>query len=150
MLGHHHGVIHHSLLRYRAKRRPRNLPLDLLENGHEITHFAGLRFIDRLGNLLGCSPLLRPADGDLILERLVDKLRRVPPLAWVALFAAALILPNLGSFGFWDPWELNLADRARDVAKSKDLFDPTAAGKYALEPPLDTALTRTAKAATVG
>ena len=48
----------------------------------------------------------------------VERLRRVPPGWWVALFAFALILPRLGSFGFWDPWELKLAERARDIAHS--------------------------------
>jgi hypothetical protein len=62
--------------------------------------------------------------------RLLDELRRVPPWAWALLFAIALCLPRLGSFGFWDPWELKLAEQARDVARSGHLFDPTAGGKY--------------------
>ena len=32
----------------------------------------------------------------------------------MALFACALILPNL-SFGFWDPFELKVAERAREI-----------------------------------
>jgi hypothetical protein len=62
--------------------------------------------------------------------RLVDEVRRVPPWAWALLFAIALCLPRLGRFGFWDPWELKLAEQARDVARSGHLFDPTAGGKY--------------------
>jgi hypothetical protein len=33
---------------------------------------------------------------------------RVPPLGWVLLVAAALLLPRLGAFGFWEPWEARL------------------------------------------
>jgi 4-amino-4-deoxy-L-arabinose transferase-like glycosyltransferase len=32
------------------------------------------------------------------------------------LFAVLLCLPRLGAFGLWEPWELNLADRARRTA----------------------------------
>jgi hypothetical protein len=69
----------------------------------------------------------------------VERLRRVPPGWWVALFAIALILPRLGSFGFWDPWELKLAERARDIARSESLFDVTANRRFTPEPPLDLA-----------
>ena len=62
--------------------------------------------------------------------RLRDELRRVPPWAWALLFAVALCLPRLSRFGFWDPWELKLAEQARDVARAGNLFDPTAGGKY--------------------
>lgn len=67
---------------------------------------------------------------------IVERLRRVSPGTWTALFAVALLLPTLGSFGFWDPWELNIAERARDVGKV-GVTDPTAGGRYAPEPPLD-------------
>lgn len=69
----------------------------------------------------------------------VERLRRVPPGWWVALFAIALILPRLGSFGFWDPWELKLAERARDIAHSASLFDVTVNRRFTAEPPLDLA-----------
>ena len=69
-----------------------------------------------------------PAKGPA--ARLLDELRRVPPWAWALLFAIALCLPRLSRFGFWDPWELKLAEQARDVARSGHLFDPTAGGKY--------------------
>jgi len=69
----------------------------------------------------------------------VERLRRVPPGWWVALFAIALILPRLGSFGFWDPWELKLAERARDIAHSESLFDVTVNRRFTPEPPLDLA-----------
>lgn len=68
---------------------------------------------------------------------LVERLRRVPSVGWAVLFAVALILPGIGSFGFWDPWELSLADRARDIASSPSLLDPTIGGRFAAEPPLD-------------
>jgi hypothetical protein len=55
-------------------------------------------------------------------------------------FAAVVVFPGLGGFGFWDPWELGVADRAREVAASPSLFDATAGGRYAKEPPLDLAL----------
>jgi hypothetical protein len=66
-----------------------------------------------------------------------DRLRRVPPAGWVAILAAALILPGLGSFGFWDPWELGIADRARALSRSGHLFDVTVGARYGGEPPLD-------------
>jgi hypothetical protein len=69
----------------------------------------------------------------------VERLRRVPPGWWVALLAIALILPRLGSFGFWDPWELKLAERARDIAHSHSLFDVTVNRRFVAEPPLDLA-----------
>jgi hypothetical protein len=64
------------------------------------------------------------------IARLRDELRRVPGWAWALLFAIALCLPRLSRFGFWDPWELKLAEQARAVAGSEHLFDPTADGKY--------------------
>ena len=39
--------------------------------------------------------------------------RLLPALLWLAL--AALLLVRLGSFGIWDPWELNAADAARNL-----------------------------------
>jgi hypothetical protein len=62
--------------------------------------------------------------------RLQGGLRRVPPSAWACLFAVLLCLPRLGSFGFWDPWELKIAEQARDVARSGHLLDPTVDGRY--------------------
>ena len=47
----------------------------------------------------------------------MDKLRRVPGWAWALLFSVLLCLPGLGGFGLWEPWELNVADRARRVAQ---------------------------------
>ena len=54
----------------------------------------------------------------------------MPGWLWALLFAVALCLPRLSGFGFWDPWELKLAEQARAVANSDHLFDPTADGKY--------------------
>jgi hypothetical protein len=48
----------------------------------------------------------------------VDKLRRVPAWTWALLFSVLLCLSRLGTFGLWEPWELNLADRARRMAES--------------------------------
>ncbi|MEO8214975.1 MAG: glycosyltransferase family 39 protein, partial [Myxococcales bacterium] len=48
----------------------------------------------------------------------MDKLRRVPAWAWVLLFSVLLCLPGLGGFGLWEPWELNVAERARRMAQS--------------------------------
>ncbi len=67
-------------------------------------------------------------------------MRRVPPVGWAILFAALVVFPLLGSFGFWDPWELNVAERARDMARGGRLTDPTVAGRYGAEPPLDSFL----------
>ncbi len=71
---------------------------------------------------------------------LVEKLRRVPPVWWILIFAAVLVLPRLGSFGFWDPWELKVAQQARDMALSSSLFDVTVGKHYSPRPPLDLVL----------
>jgi hypothetical protein len=67
---------------------------------------------------------------------IADKLRRVPPVAWAALFAILLILPGLGAFGFWDPWELGIAEHARQMVRAGELANPVVAG-HAAQPPLD-------------
>jgi len=67
----------------------------------------------------------------------IEKLRRIPPVWWIALFAVVLVLPRLGSFGFWDPWELKIAEHARDMAASSSVFDVTVDKRFAAEPPLD-------------
>jgi hypothetical protein len=66
----------------------------------------------------------------------IEKVRRIPPVGWIALFAVALILPRLGSFGFWDPWELKIAEHARDMAHTS-VFDVTVDKRFPAEPPLD-------------
>jgi hypothetical protein len=43
---------------------------------------------------------------------LLSLLRRVPAGVWVVMGAAALLLPRLGAFGLWEPWESQLADGA--------------------------------------
>jgi hypothetical protein len=60
---------------------------------------------------------------------MVDEAARVPGWAWALFFAGLLCLAGL-RFGFWDPWELKLAEQARDVSASGHLFDPTAGGRY--------------------
>lgn len=68
---------------------------------------------------------------------LVEKLRRIPPIWWIVLFAVVLVLPRLGSFGFWDPWELKIAEHVRDMALSSSLFDVTVDKRFPAQPPLD-------------
>jgi hypothetical protein len=43
-------------------------------------------------------------------------LRRVPHAAWVLLATAALLVPGLGRFGLWEPWESDLAMRTSAAA----------------------------------
>jgi hypothetical protein len=68
---------------------------------------------------------------------LIERLRRIQPVWWIAFFAVALVLPRLGSFGFWDPWELKVAEHARDMAGASSLFDVTVNKRFTAEPPLD-------------
>jgi hypothetical protein len=63
-------------------------------------------------------------------------LRSVPTWGWALLFAVVICLPRLGAFGFWDPWELKLADQAREMARAGALLDPTVGGKYPQSAPL--------------
>jgi hypothetical protein len=70
----------------------------------------------------------------------IERLRRIPSVWWIALFAVVLVLPRLGSFGFWDPWELKIAEHARDMAGSSSLFDVTVDKRFTAEPPLDLVL----------
>jgi hypothetical protein len=69
--------------------------------------------------------------------RIERALASVPEWGWALLFALVICLPRLGTFGFWDPWELKLADQAREMARAGSLFDPTVGGKYPATPPLD-------------
>jgi hypothetical protein len=73
----------------------------------------------------------------------VEKLRRIPPVWWIVIFALAMVLPRLGSFGFWDPWELKIAEHARDLAASSSLFDVTVNKRFTPQPPLDLILAAT-------
>ena len=43
-------------------------------------------------------------------------MKKVPGWAWVLLAGVVLLLPRLGSFGLWDPYEIKFADAARDIA----------------------------------
>jgi 4-amino-4-deoxy-L-arabinose transferase-like glycosyltransferase len=43
--------------------------------------------------------------------------RRVPPGAWALVAAAALLVPGLGRFGLWEPWESDLAMPAAGAAR---------------------------------
>jgi hypothetical protein len=64
----------------------------------------------------------------------VDRIRRalgsVPDWGWALLFSLVVCLPRLGAFGFWDPFELKLAEQARDMVRAGSLLDPTVGGKY--------------------
>jgi Dolichyl-phosphate-mannose-protein mannosyltransferase len=75
-----------------------------------------------------------------VLDRLRRTLGSIPEWGWALLFALVVCLPRLGGFGFWDPWELKLADQARDMVRAGHLFDATAGGKYPQVPPLTLAL----------
>jgi hypothetical protein len=57
-----------------------------------------------------------------------DRLRRVPLWGWALLFSVVLCLPRIGGYGFWDPWELKLAEHAREMSSTGQLFDPTLGG----------------------
>jgi hypothetical protein len=70
---------------------------------------------------------------------LLERLRRISPIWWIALFAILLVLPRLG-FGFWDPWELKIAEHARDMATSSSLVDETVNKRFNAEPPADLVL----------
>jgi hypothetical protein len=73
-------------------------------------------------------------------DRAREAARRVPAWAWALAFSVALCLPRLARSGFWDPWELRLAEQARDVAASGNLFDATVGGRYPGARPLGTIL----------
>jgi hypothetical protein len=64
-------------------------------------------------------------------------LRSVPTWGWALLFSLVVCLPRLGGFGFWDPFELKLADQARDMVRAGALLDPTVGGKYPATARLD-------------
>jgi hypothetical protein len=75
-----------------------------------------------------------------LLVRLNDAASKLPPWAWALLFSVALCLVGLSRFGFWDPWELKLAEQAREVARQGSFFDPSVAGRYPAARPLGMAL----------
>ena len=75
-----------------------------------------------------------------MIDRVRAAVSRVPTWAWALAFSLALCLPRLGSSGFWDPSELKLAEQARDISNSANLFDPTVDGRYPGRPPLDLSL----------
>jgi hypothetical protein len=68
--------------------------------------------------------------------KFIEKLRRIPTVWWIVLFAVLLVLPRIGSYGFWDPWELKIGEHARDMAESS-LGDVTVNKRFPAEPPLD-------------
>ena len=68
---------------------------------------------------------------------LIERARRIEPVWWIAFFAVALVLPRLGSFGFWDPWELKIAEHVRDMVGAESMFDVTVGKRFTAQPPLD-------------
>jgi 4-amino-4-deoxy-L-arabinose transferase-like glycosyltransferase len=46
---------------------------------------------------------------------------RLPAWAWVLVLGAVLLLPRLGGFGLWDPYEIKYADQATRVARGAPL-----------------------------
>ena len=76
------------------------------------------------------APKTEPGPAPNPFGRVLDELARVPTWAWVLAFAVLLCVAGLSRFGFWDPWELKIAEQARDVARSGHFFDATAGGKY--------------------
>ena len=72
-----------------------------------------------------------------MLDRLRRALGSVPEWGWALFFSLVICLPRLGAFGFWDPFELKLADQARDMVRAGALLDPTVGGKYAPTTRLD-------------
>jgi hypothetical protein len=75
-----------------------------------------------------------------VLDRLRGLRDHWPPWGWALFFSLLLCLPRLARFGFWDPWELRLAEQARDVAGSGHLFDATFNGRYPGSHPVATIL----------
>ncbi|RMH44463.1 MAG: hypothetical protein D6689_02290 [Deltaproteobacteria bacterium] len=58
----------------------------------------------------------------------MDRIRAlwIPPRRWPALITVAatvVLILRLGSYGFWDPHEIRVADRARAVADGKSVTD---------------------------
>jgi hypothetical protein len=76
-----------------------------------------------------------------MIARLRAAAGRIPTWIWALAFSLALCLPRLGSFGFWDPSELRLAEQAREIAGADHIFDPNAGGRYPAQPPLNLSLT---------
>jgi hypothetical protein len=66
----------------------------------------------------------------------IERMRRIPTLAWVAAFAVLLVLPRVWAYGFWDPYELKIAEHARDMADGS-LTDVTVGKRFPAEPPLE-------------
>jgi hypothetical protein len=61
---------------------------------------------------------------------------RVPKIVWVMLVGGLLLLPQIGSFGLWEPHEIHHADVASDLAGAASFADITVGGKYGAGPVL--------------
>ena len=46
------------------------------------------------------------------------------PYVLIVAFGAALLLPRLGAFGLWDPWEPKYAQSAREMLERGTLVVP--------------------------
>lgn len=61
---------------------------------------------------------------------------RIPGTLVVTALGGALLLPMLGSFGLWDPLEIQHADVAAEVARSGSFKDITLDGRFSPRPVL--------------
>ncbi|MCB9557239.1 MAG: glycosyltransferase family 39 protein [Deltaproteobacteria bacterium] len=63
-------------------------------------------------------------------------LTKIPRSLFVVVFGLLMFLPQLGSFGLWEPAEMRHADMARDLSASGNYRDLTVAGKHTPRPAL--------------
>jgi hypothetical protein len=61
---------------------------------------------------------------------------KIPTSLVVLALGCALLLPMLGSYGLWDPLEVQHADVAQEVAKTGSFADVTVKGKFSPRPVL--------------
>lgn len=69
--------------------------------------------------------------GTTPLDTTARRFARPGNAAWVIALGSLLLLPQLGSFGLWDPVEIQHADVARDALEKGSLLDVTVGGTYA-------------------
>ena len=70
------------------------------------------------------------------MKRALEMLTRPRHFPWIVLALALLVLlPRLGSYGFWEPREIAVADAARKWIEQKDKRDTRSAAPEEAEPP---------------